>query len=321
VTRELSGIYDLPAPMWVTFDVLGTRVQAGMRGLDFEIRLPEYAVIGGLDVFSPPELPGISSDDAELIKKPWAMHYAAETTEPAVALCRIGLVCEISEQHAGLSRFGDDGSLAYRTGQALAERIQDWFDEAGSWAEVATGQDLNYRHPVFASEDPAKGLLMNVDGELKGAGQIRLSYPHIQPVTFSVWKHIAAHVLAGRRPPTEHRLIQDAYASLARDAHRRAVLDAATALEIVLTNLLIKTVESMDERPRQAFLKEQRMLSKLIDFLRVADVKMTEPWQALRTVATLRNAAIHKGSDPDPLEAALAVSTVSRVVAQHGTLA
>lgn len=319
-TSELAGVYDLPVPVWVEHEAFGARTMTGLRGLPFEVRLPHRTVLEGLDMLSPPELPGVSDDHEKLASRPWAMNYMAEPTAPSMALCRIGLVCEVNDENAARSRFTDEVSQSHRVGDALVERIESWFDGVRSWAEVSTGQDLDFKHPVADAEDPAEGLLLAEDGDLQSSGHGRFTMREVVPVTLAQWIHILALAAAGRKPPVEYLLMRDANAANVRGLSRRAVLDAATATEIVLNRALTKAAEAMPDGARQKYLKKQRMLGTLMTDLKEAGVEFEQPWADLRSLADLRNDAIHSGSEPDPLEAAVAVMTAGRFVNQNGTL-
>lgn len=319
-TSELAGVYNLPVPIWVAHETFGTSSMTAFRGLPFEVRMPVRAMIEDQDVVSPPDLPGVSSDDEKLAASPWAMNYAAEPTAPSMALCRVGLICQVNENNAARSRFGDGAAASFRVGDALAQRIESWFDELRSWTEVVTGQDLDFRHPVADAEDPAEGLLLAHPTGLRSSGLGRFTTRVVRPVTLAEWTKILKLVAAGQRPPTEHLLMRNAHAALARDMARRAVLESATATEIVLNRVLKRTADGMPTATRSKFLKKQRTLGSLMNDLKGEGVVLNQPWDNLAGLASLRNAAIHEGAEPDHLEALVGVSSAAQLVSSYGTL-
>jgi hypothetical protein len=317
----IGAVYTLPVPIWVTHETLGSRRETTGRGLPFEVRLPIRDVIDGVELLQPPQLPGLDEDDENLISSPWAMNYVAELQEPAMALCRVGLTCEVNAENANRSRFADGAALAFRVEDALIQRIEGWFADVRSWVEVVTGQDLDYRHRLSDAANPAEGLLIVRDGSLTDSGTRVYTTRYIRPVTSDEWTKILALVGNAQKPPTEYLLMRDAHAALARDQRRRAILDAATASELVLTSVLVKHTVTAPPQRRAEVLKRPRMLGGLISSLENQNAAVNLSWTELRKLSKLRNAAIHEGAEPDHLDAAEAITTAAKLVRQHGALA
>ncbi|WP_435585845.1 hypothetical protein [Micromonospora aurantiaca (nom. illeg.)] len=115
----------------------------------------------------------------------------------------------------------------------LAEYINKWFDDVRTWTEIVTGQDLDPNHLVYDAESVGAGLRF-IERPHDGALGFTITTPRVLPLRGQEWADILGFVRDGKEPPLEEVLSRDARAAHRRDADRRAIIDAATALEIAL---------------------------------------------------------------------------------------
>lgn len=241
-SETVAAIYELPVPIWVTCEALSGTYPSGYGRLQFDVVMPQdHASVGGPPVVDGVEVP--ESVDGELVE--WTTKYAAwipKKFQPATALRRIVITAVEAPTDAARSWRGPD--------QQLGEFIKFWFDEVRSWVEIATGQDLDPGHRVYDAETVGAGLTF-IAPPHEGDLGVRLTRRHIRPVTAAEWQGILAAVRDGKEPPLEYLLIRDANAAFARGFYRRAVIDAAAALELALVRILDDRIEDLPEKQRK----------------------------------------------------------------------
>jgi hypothetical protein len=314
---EVAAIYDLPKHIWVARDVLDTNLETGSGPLCFNVLTP-VPVPGQplLDIVSPPRLPGVPSDNKLLADRPWVIDYAAEADEQSIALSRVAFVASgENNRDVPNHRLAKDD---LRTGIAyhFRDQVDGWFDALRSWIEVLTQQDLNHRHPSYDVEFPAAGLFVWSDDQFKGPGQVKLNWPQFRPISLPAWTWALGQVAAGNRPATEHLLMRDARAALARGDTRRAVLDAATAVEIVLSSELARANEN---RPpgKTAQLKGPQTLGRLAKFVPQLRPNLAASEAELRELTSARNGAAHRVDIATPSSANRILRIGDRLVKTH----
>lgn len=318
----VSAVFDLPRHVWISPDLLGTAVDAGYGGLRFEVRTPIQVPDQAVDIVTPPPLPGVRTDAEEFGAKPWVMNYAAFMDRPAIALCRIGLVAPLAgNETLPLRHWQREEDLTERVRDALEDRVAGWFELFRSWVEVVTGQDLDYRHPVYDVVFPGQGLHVWDGEEFQPPGGMQLTTPHVTPLPSSEWAALLTLVRDGKEPPVEYLLSRDARAALVRGDTRRAVLDAATAVEVVLTDLFDKELSALSAPLKSALRKENRTLGRLVGLLAKASVEVGATQEELTKLTTARNQAAHRGVGPSSFDTVLVVDISARIVEARGALA
>lgn len=287
-SETVTAIYELPVPIWVSCAALSGTYASGYSRVRFDVVLPQERVpVGGPPVVDGIEVP--ESLDGELVE--WTTEYAAwipEEFQPATALRRIVITAVEAPTDGARSGRGPD--------RQLGEFIEFWFDQVRSWVEILTGQDLDPGHRVYDAETVGAGLTFIApphEGELG----LRLTTRHLQPVTAAEWRRILAAVRDGREPPLEHLLIRDANAAFVRGFYRRAVIDAAAALEIALVRVLDEKIDELPERQRKRL--DGATLGRSIDIANASGFKFDVPFDDLKRLNEARNDAVHRAQAPD----------------------
>jgi hypothetical protein len=158
----------------------------------------------------------------------WVQRYSAsipQSLEPATALHRIAVTDVDGPTYRDRAWFTPDAQLA--------EYINRWFDEVRTWVEILSGQDLDPNHRVYDAEPVGAGLTFIEPPHDRALG-VTLTTPHVLPLRAQEWEVILGLVPDGKEPPLEEVLSRDPRAAQRRNANRRAIIDATTALEIVL---------------------------------------------------------------------------------------
>ena len=100
--------------------------------------------------------------------------------------------------------------------------------------------------------------------------------------------------------PLEEVLSRDARAAHRRDANRRAIIDAATALEIALGRHVRSVADQLSATQRQR-ISERTALGDYIWIAEHSGLQLAVPVDRLRWLSRLRNDAAHRGAAPSRL--------------------
>lgn len=288
VPETVTAIYELPVPIWVSCAALNTTHQSGYGKVRFNVVMPqELAPTGG-----PPIVDGVvvpRSLDGKLVE--WTTRYAAwipEEFQPATALRSMA----ITEVRCPTEGARSDREPVWQ----LGECIKFWFDQVRSWVEVLTGQDLEPGHRIYDAETVGAGLTF-ITPPHEGTVGLRLTTPHVTPVTAASWRSILAAVRDNQESPLTYLLIRDANAAFARGFYRRAVIDAAAAVEITLVRVL---TEKLNELPNQ---QRKRLttatLGSSIDIARASGLELGVSFEDLKRLSASRNDDVHRAQAPD----------------------
>ncbi|WP_287162927.1 hypothetical protein [Rhodococcus sp. (in: high G+C Gram-positive bacteria)] len=174
-----------------------------------------------------------------------------------------------------------------------------------------TGEDINHRQPVYDSNSIGPGLLTWRHGRWSNGG-FRISTPTPNPLSQNLLRAILERVGDGDQPPIEHQLWRDSRAALVRGDTRKAVLDAATAVEVCLIDLVAKTEASTGEKykGRRGLINRSAWVAS-----RVEDYT---PHPELKQLADLRNNTIHAGGPATYDQACSGVRVAIATVMKHG---
>lgn len=293
-------------------DALDASYVAGCGELRFTVVMPSARPPAG----GPPDVPGMAShteQDGEQVV--WAQEYGAfipESLRPATAVHRVVIVDVDGPLYDNLPWFTPD--------HQLAEHIGGWFDAVRTWVEVVTGQDLDPDHRVYDVEEVGAGLTF-VEPRHTGMMGLQVTTPRVRPLRAQEWARILEFVRDGQQPPLEETLSRDARAAHRRHADRRAIIDAATALEIALG----RHVRSLAERGRLPEKQRKRIngqtaLGGYISIAELSDIPLVVPIDRLHRLRKIRNDAVHRGAAPGHAAAGEAVQTMLDFLGGHGLM-
>ncbi len=307
---DVKAVCELPAHIWVMSDALDATYSSGYRNLRFSVVMPQnQPTFGG-----PPPVAGIESQlepTGEQIV--WAQEYGAfipPSLQPATALHRIAVTEVDGPAYEGRAWFTPDAQLA--------EYINMWFDEVRTWVEIFTGQDLDPNHRVYDAELVGAGLTF-IEPPHDDALGMTISTPRVLPLPAKQWEAILGLVRDGKEPPLEEVLSRDARAAQRRNANRRAIIDAATTLEIVLGRHVRGLAGELPERQRERITDR----SALGDYIAIAEhsgLELAVPVERLRWVNKMRNEAAHRGAGPSNSDAGNAVQVMIDFLGAHGRI-
>lgn len=307
----VSAIFELPVPIWVMSDALGETYSTGLGSLTFNVVMPSLDGTHG----APPTVPGLS--DRQELADPemrWVHEYGAhipESYKPATALHRVAFTDVDGPTPTNRTWFTPEAQLA--------EFVAPWFNSVRTWVEVVTGQDLDPNHRVYDAVAVGHGLTF-LDRDHDGAHGLQITTPRVLPVPAREWESILKLVSAGKEPPLEELLSRDARASRRRGAERRAVIEAATALELVISRHVRSRTDQLPES-QQRRLGNSPSLGTYIDIAEKSQLTLAVGYENLRWLSTLRNDAAHRGEAPSNWDTGTAVQIAIDFLGAHGRFA
>jgi hypothetical protein len=123
----------------------------------------------------------------------------------------------------------------------------------------------------------------------------------------------------GKEPPLEEVLSRDARAAQRRNANRRAIIDAATALEIILGRHVRGLADELPEKQRGR-ITDRSALGDYISIAEHSKLKLAVPVERLRWVNKMRTDAVHRGAGPSNWDAGDAVQVMIDFLGAHGRI-
>ncbi|TWD82085.1 hypothetical protein FB561_3211 [Kribbella amoyensis] len=179
-----------------------------------------------------------------------------------------------------------------------------------------TGQDLDPNHRVYDAEPVGHGLTF-IEPANDGALGMTITTPSVLPLRAREWAGILKLVQAGKEPPLEEILSRDARAAHRRYATRRAIIDAATALEISLGRYVRDRSDHLPDKQRNR-INDRTALGTWVSIAEESGLPLAVPVDRLRELSHLRNDAAHHGSAPSHWDAAQAVQVMIDFLGAHG---
>lgn len=305
---EVKAIYEFPVPIWMTCATLGRAYQSGYGVLRFEVVMPpDVSPVG-----APPDVVGAADAVAGAAEQVvWTQEYGAfiaESLRPATAVHRVAMTVGEAPSYPDKAWFTPDSQLA--------DSVDAWFDDVRTWAEILTGQDLDPRHRVYDAESVGEGLTF-IEPPHQGARGLRITTPRVRPLRDEEWAAILKFVSEGTEPPLEEVLSRDARAAQRRGANRRAVLDAATAVEVALGRCVRGLLATLPEK-QQKRISDRTALGDYISIAEDSHLVLEVSTDRLRQLNKYRNDAAHRGQAPSDWETADAVQVMIDFLGAHG---
>lgn len=198
------------------------------------------------------------------------------------------------------------------------EAVHAWFGALVAWLEAISGKVIGEPQVTVEPPHPADRDAVVIDGSgrathfVEAAHGGRLFINADATLSLDDWT-TAAHFVATDAPvPLAHDVLREARRAQRRRDGRRAVIDAASASEVALSESIRQHLE---DAPRDAIDRQLRRMSgvaELYDFhvLAVRHVTVVSHGRLASDLAGLRNVVAHAGHRPttDEVERALAVA-------------
>ncbi len=332
---ELAAVYKLPASLVFAGSCLGVVAPVRLAGLDGEVRLPAvkwesdnttYLIPPSLDELPPLAARRLIERDSRT-DDPWFWGTVVSWNPSAH---------EIHQAQIGalLFRFGDvpADNLTYSNylhgrghpiGQPVDQLFQEidaWFETLRIWLRALTDQDIDPIVEAGRITVAAQGLgILTVDGETvsltRRANSISINMQKVQALDEHTWKHALHLTGQGASPPIEHSLIGTARVQLRLHQYRRAVIDAAMAVELALTDLLQANYAGLPSGLQGVLNQNRQTLGYLIKNVpampglppAVDAVLRQFPTDIETALLDVRNSVVHRNHTPTFAETARTV--------------
>lgn len=222
--------------------------------------------------------------------------------------------------------FKIDGRIADRQQIGDVQRVtpsdlDSWWDLFSSWVAILSNQDPR-DHLRMQGAVRREPVWMWVGGaDERRAQSVSSDVPrwdrHGDPLDADTIEVCAQLAGRGESPPTEWLFVRDARSAVAAGDYRRAVIDAGTAAELAITELLDQQLSSVEEAVAEALMSRSRALeqrSKLMKELGAGFI----PDGFASTLQKPRNRAAHSGQAPT-LEVAQGAIAVAVALLEQST--
>lgn len=314
-TVTVSAQYELPHHIWVDYSVVGSTFDTYIGPVHARIKVPHWVQPSDPPVH--PNLHGVP-EKAWNTEDPWATKYAGFGTDNKTALRRIGL--ELSERGRPIPAWHPYPENPIHTAQQVAKIggltaacMTDWFTRVADWAEIVTGEDINHRHPIYDATTIGPGFEY-WDGTKWQTGGFRAMTPTPVALTQVSFQAILDRVADFVEPPVELQLARDSIAAVRREDPRKAILDAATAVEVCIIRLVAATERATGKRCKG---KDAGGITPRSKWLELHNPDYA-PHPKLSDLTRARNKVIHAGESAALDAATDIVRTALTVVEEHG---
>ena len=270
---------DLPSALGVEEGLLGTRWNISLAPTTCTLVLPRRHPTAQPEDEYGPMWPLLAPDvgvDTAPVAEWWEHQHADETSDlwghywtPDSTV-----VNAILNHALVVTRYEGDDEPKVRKAFAseLASTIESWLVAVSDWVEVLSGTIISPRrgrpNPDYRQDVPSLRIdRATLRAEIFVPGAIYIDFTERPLVSLSQWTQATAGVAADERPPLAHVLLRDARSARRDQDMRRAVIDAATACEVGLSDSILDglpKVVSSDEA--KAMLKRRNGLMELYDF-------------------------------------------------------
>jgi len=304
---QLVIVYPLPAAVSVDAEVMGAVVMTGVAKRDVGIHLPRLTDRPEPLLLQPQVLDSLVTEAVYSDgpadhgpASPWgfATAWGSRADGRDLAISQIVFTFEVGTDDEDFGLLGE-----------IRRAIPAWFSQVKDWVEVLTLQDLDYTAPRRRVYVEGQGWqAWRRSQPISVRGHVHLDFDRGTPLSSSDWQEVTALVKSEAQPPLTATLLRDARAAMARGQHRRAVVDASTALEIALHQVLVARHELAPSELSGELIRraERWTLGALRETLGRLDGL---PQLVTQEVVELRNAVVHKtAKKPTALESAMVIA-------------
>ncbi|WP_139812787.1 hypothetical protein [Prescottella equi] len=311
---NLVGHFACGFGLHVSASCCGKSFESATASYVIEVHIPQLPILSqDAMLVTPQEVAPVSdadvADERERSLKwgvviDWAAHKNGQQIPTSVRVLRLGF--------KALEAVADSKVLS-GVRESVAAELDAWWERFSTWVAVLTGQDpRDYLRAVAATRH--EPVWTWVDGEPYRRGQgisedaarRRRQFDPLDEATLTACMKLAAR---GDEPPAEWTFIRDARSAVIAGDYRRAVIDAGTAAELAITELLDQHLSVVEPTVAEALLARARALEQRSSLMKDLGAG-TEPKGFTNDLKKPRNIAAHKGHAPskDVAEKAIAVA-------------
>lgn len=295
---ELFGIVDFLPPLICSKEVLGQSV---------EIKLADYS-----GTLSLPLLPVWEDNDCQNSNRDFLNQNLlppVEATTWKINNKNIfwGKLFSYPSGHSnvekGLLKFKIDSSIKNEISQNIYDNFNNWIDAFAQFVMLLTTQN-SWKRVEYLNKS---GDLRIVESKENGLEHI--SNNSAIPITFycsridtslnlTNFKEACRLASLKHIPRLEYEILLEAYKARRNSDYRKAIIEAATALEICLTERILKEFDQQAITFGDKLINKFRMLSGRFELIRILGISFPDK-DYNRLILTPRNQVTHKAFFPD----------------------
>ncbi|MFD4876045.1 hypothetical protein ACFWOB_22175 [Streptomyces sp. NPDC058420] len=336
---ELVALYDLPARLTFAGACLGSASPVCIAGIDGEVYLPLLHASGDYPSLVHPSLDGLPGHvETLLLRRGERDHWFWGTVRSWNSVLR-----EVNRAEVGvlLFRFGGVSSGEVQYGEYLHGRgypignpvdrifqhIDSWFEALRLWVRALTTQHVDEQVDTKSLTVAAQGLeMLTVEGQKvslpRTPSSITVRVMDFDPLDLKTWQRALNLVSQGVALPIEYSLVGSARVELRLGQHRRAVVDAAMAVELALTAFLNASLSILPPGLQTTLNRNEQTLGWLIKTMpltkalptAISSVLNQLPADCESGLLITRNDVVHRNKAVTYAEASKTVEIAASVV-------
>ncbi len=196
----------------------------------------------------------------------------------------------------------DNKELSLKNSMKIYEQSSDWLNRFREFTEIITGQEVR-RTPRIITKDLKTELWIydkdNKPYHFKGKNLSRIKIPNKdQYVNTAIFKKIISHCSDGYSPNLIRILFKDSIRAFDHHEMRRAILDATTAIELLLTQKIRSIlIKKHDPSFCDSILEKYKTLGSLFELSKILKIQLPSG-ELQKEIVKPRNDAIHRGLVP-----------------------
>jgi hypothetical protein len=194
-------------------------------------------------------------------------------------------------------------------------KIDPWFERLAAWISALSNQTVDPAGRLKVSFTEGENLVVaaRLDSGFTRASHIAWSAPFhrpAEPATEPIWRLAVRLASDGATPPVVYQLLSEARIAHELEDYRLAIIQAATAVEVGLSERVSQEIDALGSPLAAAFGGERRTLGRLVQALKGIYPLPPETGAFIG----LRNRAVHANFVPTQEESANALATSRSIV-------
>ncbi len=291
--NKIFGIIEFTESLYCASDSLGKTASVMLGGVEGTLTLPSLPEWGESEE-DPLHKPLLGPLPARLWKRgetpiSWGRPTSYPTGTATVELA--------------LLEFPLEGENTDTNAQKIYAAFGSWLKLFEEYVKLITKQRTRKR--VFGGDGPGHLELLSDDATgLKHISRTSPTSISIEMRSDDESLHLEQFTEAaqlssnGLRPCLQYRMLLEAYSARRNEDYRKAIIEAATALEVCLTIRIIDEFNAQGISFGKKLLQKFRMLGGRFELIRLLEINLPEK-DYMMLVINPRNKVIHRASFPD----------------------
>lgn len=306
--NKVFGIIEFPESLYCNPESLGKSANIKIGGVDGKLTLPSLPEWGENEE-DPLHKPLLGPQPARAWKRgETPIYWGSPTSYPTGT----------AEVELGLLEFSLDKNNPGTNVQNIYVEFSRWLTLFQDYVKLLTKQGT--RKGVFGGDGPGRlDLLSNDESGLKHISRTSRTPIIIEMCSADVSLHPQQFTMAaqlasdGLQPRLHYRMLLESYNARRNEDYRKAIIEAATAVEACLTIRIMEEFTSLGIAFGEKMLQKFRMLGGRFELIRLLGVTLPEKDYST-LIINPRNEVIHRASFPDKRMANQVINEVEELL-------